>query len=212
MWPVIFEFTSLQFVFLSGRLVLFRLVTGEKPAFVTMDGRVYDVLDPESIEQVRMQQWDLLNGVTRPIPVNAAGPFHASIGKMKLLRKEDQREFSITGTAVQREITEEDLQRGRVIVDSNIPQVITIRVEDAGGGCIPNATVCLITDAEEGSTEVITNEKGEITIPGVVGRYHTSAYVLGSEPRRSEPAQFEVSTTDSGERLVILQIPNPTEP
>lgn len=114
--------------------------------------------------------------------------------------------FSVSGATTPR-----DLANARVVVNLDLPVIITLRVEDSSGAPIPGAIVNIATPSSEGTWEGPVNERGEIVLFGEVGSYFVMLASVGRRwlGRAKVIAHFEVTPHDVGERVVVLRVPSP---
>ena len=144
------------------------------------------------------------NGVTETVIVGAPGDFQALMSEVTVVRKSDRRTFKIQGFAMSGDIKEDDLQRGRVTMNFDIPVVLTFRVEDAAGRAVPKAQISFAMP--DWSGELICDQNGQSTVLGLVGHYLAQAMSADGRLPRGQPSIFEIAATDSGERLVTLKL------
>jgi hypothetical protein len=98
--------------------------------------------------------------------------------------------------------------------------VLILKVEDEAGQPLSGAQVSVTLPNVVFTAEIPTDERGEISLLGVAGRYSVSVAVNGivetpgtddarfnvcrHSPRIRE--QFEIRPSDSGERVVVIRM------
>lgn len=200
---VTFRFTSPQFDFESGTVLLFRVTYGVDAALSSISGQRLS-LDELARGGHSPQAFSLQNGFVRDVTVDLPGRFQALLSGLTVVRRWDQRRFEIRGLQVSSALTEDALRQGVVEVSLDIPVVLILRVEDSAGQGVSGAALSVLTATA--SFDVRCNERGEVTLLGTVGTYRALVSSVGGRQFESQPSTFEVTPLDSGERLLILNV------
>jgi len=185
---VTFHFTSPQFIFESGIVVFTKgarlFSEGEFRVGEIRDGSIDDVLVEGPIE------------------------FDATLGNLRIVRREDHRRYRIAYLKVTGDLRPEDLRAGRVSVLLNRLVIVIVRVEDSTGHPVSNVRVSLSLPDLEGSLEAETDDCGEVVLLGGAGRYSASVdFVQNRRLRPHVSADLEITPEDAGERTVVLRVP-----
>lgn len=184
---VTFHFTSPHFVLESGH-VLFT-----KGARVFSDGE--------------FRAGEIKNGAVDGVLVEGPIEFDALLGDLTVVRSEDRRRYHVAFLKVTGDLHPDDLRVGRVNVRLNVPVVIIVRVRDSTGQPLANVTVSLLLPELAGSLEAPTDDRGEVSLLGGIGRYKALIGYAGRRHRdRSVWADLEITPKDSGERVVVLTV------
>jgi hypothetical protein len=183
-----FHFTSPQFSLKSGIIAFTKgarlFSDGEFRVGKIRDGRIDDVLVEGPIE------------------------FDATIGNLSVVRYDNRRRYEVIYLKVTGKLRPEDLRSGLVQVRLNLPVILIVRVEDPVGNPVSNVNVSLDLPNSETTSELQTNDRGEIVLLGVAGRYTASiAFVQNRRLRPIVSADLEITPADSGERIVVLRVP-----
>jgi hypothetical protein len=96
----------------------------------------------------------------------------------------------------------------KVRVDLNLPVVLVIRVEDSSRNPVPAATVSASVPSLTATLEIPLN--GDVVLLGTPGHYRFRLISAGDRWLDHEgiSANFEVSSDDRGERLIVLRVPD----
>jgi hypothetical protein len=186
---VAFHFTSPQFVFESGKVAFHK---GGR--LKTPDGDLALV--------------DFRDGLVEGVLVEGPIEFDAWLCALKAVRKSDRAAYEVGFLCVSREMTTEQLRAGRVVVDLNLPLVLTFRVEDVAGKPVRGTLVSLCMPNLEGGFATSTNQWGEVVLFGTPGRYYASVREIGNR-QLDKPSSVHVDITphDEGERVFVIRVP-----
>ena len=185
---VTFHFTSSQFVLESGSV------------WFTKGARLFS--------EAEFQIGHIKDGSIDGVLVEGPIEFDAMLGDLTVVRSEDHRRYHVGPIRVTGDLRPEDLHSGRVFVRLNLPVILTVKVVDAAGHPVPDVTVSLHLPNWEATPEVQTDALGEIALLASGGKY--SARVVWAQNRSlNVSADLTLMPTDSGERIVLLRLPDP---
>ena len=149
--------------------------------------------------------------------------FDAVLGNLSIVRYSDGRRYHVAVFKLTGDLRPQDLQAGRVLVNLDVQVVVILQVEDEAGQPMSGVQVSLHLPNALFTAEIQTDERGEIMLLGVPGQYSASVALIGTvgtlceedaqsntcrrSPRKRE--EFEIQSSDSGERVVVLRVPTP---
>jgi hypothetical protein len=156
---------------------------------------------------------EIRDGLVDDVLVEGPIEFDAAIGNLSVVRHDNRRRYHVEFLNVTGKLRSEDLRSGQVQVRLNLPVILIIRVEDSGGTPVSNVGVSLHLPDSEATSEVRTNDAGEIVLLGSVGKYSASVgLVQNRRLRPSVSADLDIMPEDSGERIVVLRVPPASGP
>jgi hypothetical protein len=200
--PVSFDFCSPQFAVESGRVFF------SKGARLFSDGE--------------FQVGEITDGSVDGVLVEGPIVFDAILGNLSIVRYSDGRRYQVAVFPVTGDLRPQDMQAGRVVINLDVPVVVILKIEDEAGKPMSGVQVSLNLPNALFTAEIQTDERGEIVLLGAAGRYSASVAFIGTvETLCKEDAQintcrraphireeFEIRSSDSGERMVVIRIPN----
>jgi hypothetical protein len=187
---VSFHFTSPQFAFHSGVVVFF------KGARLRSDGE----------ESVGELEEGSIDGVLVEGPIE----FDAILYQLRLTRRVDGRAYDVGYLPLSGAMSSPQIDAGRIVLEIDVPVVLVIRVEDASGDPVPGAVVGFSMPSITATSEGPVNDRGELTLLGMPGRYSFTLISAGDWRLGHErvSAELDVKAEDQGERLVVLRVPS----
>jgi hypothetical protein len=192
------------------------------PQFAVESGRVFFSKGARLFSGGEFQVGEIKDGSVDGVLVEGPIVFDAILGNVSIVRYSDGRRYQVALFKVTGDLRPQDLQAGRVPVNLDVPVVLILTVEDEGAQPMSGVQVSLNLPNAAFTAEIETDERGEIVLLGTAGRYSASVAFMGTvETLRKEDApfntcwrsprireEFEIRPSDSGERVVVLRVPN----